>query len=170
MVAPWQCERTTDDSSPTVQAISVVSGPIEHPDPTLVPAWSWVPGRISVSGPIVTSACSQVVAGSCTVTPASWARRTSRALSSFASSASWTRSLTPSVSSGSGTSTAPTGRPSLVAMPTTSVRYCSPAALALDRRPSASISTPASKAYTPESVSYTHLRAHETDSYLVCRL
>ena len=22
----------------------------------------------------------------------------------------------------------------------------------------------------PESVSYTHLRAHETDSYLVCRL
>ena len=26
------------------------------------------------------------------------------------------------------------------------------------------------RAVTPEPVSYTHLRAHETDSYLVCRL
>src|SRR5680860_644057 len=26
------------------------------------------------------------------------------------------------------------------------------------------------KAFGPEAVSYTHLRAHETDSYLVCRL
>ena len=73
MVAPWQCERTTLASSSTVQAISVVSGPIEQPLPMVVPACSWVPGRISVSGPIVTSAWIQVVAGSCTVTPASWA-------------------------------------------------------------------------------------------------
>ena len=78
MVAPWQCDRMTVASSSTVQAIRVVSGPIEQPLPMVVPACSWVPGSISVSAPMVTSAWIQVVAGSCTVTPASCALRTSR--------------------------------------------------------------------------------------------
>ena len=50
--------------SPTVQADSVVSGPITQPEPIVVPASSEVPGRNTVSGPIVTSAWIQVVAGS----------------------------------------------------------------------------------------------------------
>src|SRR5665647_269187 len=43
----------------------------------------------------------------------------------------------------------------------------------LDREPIGeltSLSTSRTRSITPKTVSYTHLRAHETDSYLVCRL
>ena len=83
-----QCDRSTVAPSSTRQADSVVSGPITQPEPITVPASSEVPGKSWVSGPIRTSAWIQVVAGSVTVTPASWACRTSRALSWRLSSAS----------------------------------------------------------------------------------
>ena len=88
MVAPWAWLRTTVASMPTTQSISVVSGPMIAPEPIRVPASREVLRRIWASGAIVTSAWIQVVCGSCTVTPESWAARTRRALSTRARSAS----------------------------------------------------------------------------------
>ena len=56
-----------------------------------------MPGRIVASGSMTTSASIQVVAGSMTVTPSFIQRVTMRRLSSWPSSASWARSLAPSV-------------------------------------------------------------------------
>ena len=61
--------RTTSAASPTVTSVSVVSGPISQRDPMRVPPSSWVPGRTTVSRPIVTSTSIHVEAGSMTVTP-----------------------------------------------------------------------------------------------------
>ncbi len=44
MRAPSQCERSTVAPSSTVQADSVVAGPMRQPDPIVVPASSEVSG------------------------------------------------------------------------------------------------------------------------------
>ena len=93
--SPWV--RTTRAPAPTSQSLSVVSGPITASSPTTVAPSSWVPGRIVTSWASTTSASIQVVAGSMTVTPSRIQRSTIRRFSSRPSSASWTRSLAPSV-------------------------------------------------------------------------
>ena len=90
--------------SPTVASISVLLGPIVDPLPIAVAPCRLVKGAITVSWPIVTSASITVAPGLTIVTPAimwrSWMWRWATA----ATSASWTRSLIPSSSSGSDSS------------------------------------------------------------------
>ena len=117
---PWV--RTTDAPSPTVTSVSVVSGPISQRPPMRVAPSSWVPGWMTVSRPMVTSTSIQVVAGSTIVTPARWWAATMRRFSSAASSASWTRSLTPATSAASSTCLARTIWPSCRMIEMTSVR------------------------------------------------
>src|SRR5680860_27467 len=68
---------------------------------------------------------------------------------------------TPYGSSGAGASSAANGMPNAVCSPFTLMELIKTKRL-----------TPASAAWRARlsAVSYTHLRAHETDSYLVCRL
>src|SRR5665647_3738145 len=49
----------------------------------------------------------------------------------------------------------------------TSVRPIAPSPIIIKIKPTTRRTSPA---ISPKAVSYTHLRAHETDSYLVCRL
>ena len=94
--SPWV--RTTRAPAPISQSLRVVSGPITASSPTTVAPSSWVPGRMrDVLGASTTSASTQVVAGSMTVTPSRIQRVRIRRFSSRPSSASWTRSLAPSV-------------------------------------------------------------------------
>ena len=65
---PWV--RVTMARSPTSTSINVVSGPIVAPAPTDVAPSRNVPGNSVTSGARSTELCTQVVAGSVTVTPA----------------------------------------------------------------------------------------------------
>ena len=122
------------------------------PGPTCAPAWtvvcpsSWVDGPISTSGARVTWTSSQVLAGSMIVTPARIQCSSSRSLNTRRAWASCTRSFTPWISVASAATRVPTGWPSPRRMPTTSVRYSWPCALADDTRLIASASSAPSKA------------------------
>ena len=85
-----------------------------------------------------TSASIHVVAGSTIVTPARIQPRLTRSRSRARAAASCARSLMPRISSASAATTAATGRPAATWRPSTSVRYSSPWALSVVRRPSAS--------------------------------
>ena len=61
--------RTTRAPGPTSQVVSVVSGPISAPPPTVVAPCSWVPGCSTTSRSSRTWTSTQVLAGSTTVTP-----------------------------------------------------------------------------------------------------
>ncbi len=96
--------------SPTPASISVLFGPTVEPLPITVLPCRLVNGAITVSWPIVTSASMTVAAGLTIVTPASMWRSWIWRCATAATSASCTRSLIPSSSSGSDSSYAPTGR------------------------------------------------------------
>src|SRR5699024_8561259 len=103
-------------------SLSVESGPMCAPQPTVVPPCNCTPGSIVTSLASVTSTSTQVLAGSRTVTPAYCQSRSTRRFSSLASSVSCTLSLTPAVSQGSAATSVPTGLPSALAIPRTSVK------------------------------------------------
>ena len=109
--------------------------------PTVVAPCSWVPGSSRTSAASSTWTSTQVVAGSTTVTPARIQPSSTRRFSSAPTSASCTRSLTPSVCQTSSRPCALTRCPAARAMATTSVRYFSPCALSVVSSASAARST-----------------------------
>ena len=62
--------RRTCARSPISLSVIVTSGPMIAPDPIVVAPSTWVPGRITVSAPMLTSTSIHVLAGSTIVTPA----------------------------------------------------------------------------------------------------
>jgi hypothetical protein len=82
--------------------MTVVAGPTADRPPMRVRPRRNVDGSTTVSGPIVTSASMSVLAGSTIVTPARWCAWWIRRWAIAVTTASSTRSLTPSASSGSG--------------------------------------------------------------------
>ena len=83
---------------------------------------SIVPGRISVSRPIVTSGPIHTCVGSSIVTPAAMWVRLMRSCMARLAWASWMREFTPMSSTASGQSTAAMAAPWARRMPTMSVR------------------------------------------------
>ena len=103
------CARTTAARGPTATSVSVVSGPTSAPSPTVVAPRSWVFGSTTTSRSSVTVTSIHTVVGSTMLTPARIQSSLIRSRSSARSWASWTRSLTPSASSGSSVRWVPTG-------------------------------------------------------------
>ena len=136
------------ERSPTIVSRRRERGPMRQPRPMRVWPSRMVPGRSSVSSPMLTPASMKVDAGSRRVTPASMCRSRMRARSSASAAASSSRELTPMPSRGSSRQKAATTLPSAAASAGRSVRYTSPDAFRC-RRGAARRSQDRSTTYAP---------------------